>query len=400
MKVLVHGFYGAGNAGDDAILAGIIAQVRRELKPAGVVVSAYAQRTPIAAGDPGVTTVSGRDLGALHDAVMECDAVIVGGGGLFQDYHGFDLRRAVQEPLATGLGGTAVGYYGIPIFLGRLGGKPTMLYGVGVGPLRNPVAGRLAGWLGSSADAVTVRDALSAELLRERGVSGVEVTADPALALNQQESGGVPGPAGEWLAGLRDRPVIGLNLRSWAFGEAAHASPQQVYLALADHLRQKHGARFVILPLNASPREQQLAEALAFQIGPEDCLVVPYQGDLTGLLALYPKLDLMVGMRLHASVLALVSGVIPVGLAYDRKVSSFFSDLGLPELCPILDEAKPDSLIPPADDALARGPALRRRLAKALVGLRRREAGNHQELGRICPQGLPPARNRAGGPTG
>src|SRR5262245_27031749 len=85
---LLAGYYGFGNTGAEAMLAALLTGLdRREPSARFVVLS----------GDPedtrrrhGVTAITWRDLEALAAEVQQADLVILGGGGLFQDYWGFD----------------------------------------------------------------------------------------------------------------------------------------------------------------------------------------------------------------------------------------------------------------------------------------------------------------------
>ena len=83
-SILIAGYYGFGNAGDEAILAAMLGELR-VLRPD--------LDLAVASGDPaataarhGVRAVARDDLTAVIAAIRASDLVILGGGGLFQDY--------------------------------------------------------------------------------------------------------------------------------------------------------------------------------------------------------------------------------------------------------------------------------------------------------------------------
>ena len=115
-RILLAGYYGFGNAGDEAILASILAHLR-ELRPDAAVT--------VVSGDPretarayGVEAVFWRDPLALEDAARQADLIVIGGGGLFHDYWGFPAD-AILTDAHWGLS-----YYAAPAALALLHEKP------------------------------------------------------------------------------------------------------------------------------------------------------------------------------------------------------------------------------------------------------------------------------------
>ena len=156
-RILIAGYYGFGNAGDEAILAGMLADLRA-LRPD--------LEFLVASGDPagtqadhGVQAIPRDDLQAVLTAVRESDLVILGGGGLFQDYW-----ESVTEDLLTPRQGGLAAYLSFPV-LAALLGKPAMIYAAGVGPLRTPEGRRQTRTAFELCQRATVRDAESLALL-------------------------------------------------------------------------------------------------------------------------------------------------------------------------------------------------------------------------------------------
>src|SRR6185369_15360957 len=102
-------------------------------------------RVVVVSGDPerttaehGVESVQRDDLAAVDAAVRASDLVLLGGGGILEDYWEVPLER-----IFTGRTGGLPAYVGVPV-LAALYGKPCMLYAVGVGPLRTEAGRRMA----------------------------------------------------------------------------------------------------------------------------------------------------------------------------------------------------------------------------------------------------------------
>src|SRR5215203_3474935 len=112
-RILIGGYYGYGNAGDEAILAAMLRELRA-LRPD--------LEITVASGDPertgsghGVRAVPAADLAALAAAIGESDLVVLGGGGLFQDYW-----EVPAETLLTARQGGLLSYLAYPVLAALL----------------------------------------------------------------------------------------------------------------------------------------------------------------------------------------------------------------------------------------------------------------------------------------
>ena len=148
-RVLLCGYYGEHNLGDDALLQVALGQL-----PAGVVptVTAYDERQ--VQERFGVSTVPRRSLRQVLDALKDVDALVLGGGSLLQDATSF---RSLL-------------YYGALITAAKLWGKQVLLWGQGLGPLRRKRSRVLARAVLPFATAISWRDQASASLAAGWGV--------------------------------------------------------------------------------------------------------------------------------------------------------------------------------------------------------------------------------------
>jgi polysaccharide pyruvyl transferase CsaB len=350
-SLLLAGYYGFGNAGDEAILTAMLGELRA-LRPGLDLV--------VASGDPaataarhGVRAVPRDDLPAVIAAIRDSDLVVLGGGGLFQDYW-----QVPAESFLTARQGGLLTYAAFPV-LAALLGRPSMLYAVGVGPLATEEGRALTRAAFTLCGHATVRDPASLDLLREIGLSRpVELVADPAFLLAPVEGAALDTLLAE-IGVTPGETLTGIALRPWARGADPDLWEGEVRKALALHLAETPG-RLLFLSFQLEEDlavSRRVAAALA---SPERALVVarPLQpAELAGLLG---RCRLMLAMRFHAALLALAAGVPVAGLAYDPKVTSLLAGAGLPDLVLPVERWTAEEVV--AALRRARGQGVRERL--------------------------------------
>jgi polysaccharide pyruvyl transferase CsaB len=355
--LLLGGYYGHGNAGDEAILTALLGELRQRFP---------AVRLLVASGDPrrtaaehGVDAISRVGLEELAGAVRTADAVVLGGGGVFQDYWPMPVERV----LAPDTGGLPA-YVALPV-LAALAGKPSLLHAVGVGPLATEDGRYLTRAAFELSTEASVRDDTSRRELAACGLSPaalarVRVVGDPAAAL--EPLGGTALDALAERVGLAagQRP-LGVALRPWSFAPAAGEWEEEVRQALSDVLTADPAQVLLLLPFH--PEEDldvltRLAEGLG---GPPRVVLVRDALPPAALAGMVGRCRALLAMRYHAALFALVAGIPTVALDYDPKVGSLMAGAGMaaqalpppawraPEIVVALERA-----LPPAAEARAR----------------------------------------------
>ncbi|HEY2796846.1 MAG TPA: polysaccharide pyruvyl transferase family protein [Thermoanaerobaculia bacterium] len=371
--VLIAGYYGFGNIGDEAILAAILNGLQARSPLASV-------RAVVISGDPadtrhrhGVEAVAWRDLPAIVRAARDCDLVLVGGGGLFQDLWGVD-PGSLLTPNHYG-----ISFYAGPAILAALEGKPLALLGLGIGPLASPEARRMVRGVCEASAFLSVRDAQSRDLLIASGVEAARITlsADPAFALApaRRSAAELLREAGIEAGAASPSPLVAVALRPWALGADPERWEAEVAGAL-DRLLAKTGGTLLFVPFQKSARADEddagVAARVRRRLSPSARaaeLPEPLSPSETrGLLA---SCDLVVAMRLHAAVFAAAGAVPLVGIGYDPKLGSLFERLDLLSLLEPLESLSGWSLQARMESALEGEKGLRARLAEAAGGLRR-----------------------------
>jgi len=347
VKLLISGYYGFGNAGDEAVLAALVQELRRRLPQAHLcVLSSDPAATQSLHGVEAVQRWSVREVWRALDG---CRLLIQGGGGLLQDV------TSRISPLY---------YLGI-LRLARIRGVRSMIFAQGIGPLRTPILQRLTAAELRHAAAICVRDQASAQLLAQWGVShpAPQVVADPALLLDPLAPPDLP-------AG----PYAVLTVRQWPEVEGAVASVR----ALAAHLTTRHKLSVRVVPFQ-QPADLAACQAVAEgQEGVELAGGPRHPAEVVGWVA---RAQLVVSMRLHGLIFAAAQAVPALGISYDPKLDAFAGRAGQPIVR--LEECEPARLIAAADALLERADAEAQRRRAAAGDLRAAA-----EVGFACLEGL------------
>ena len=170
-KILISGYYGFNNIGDESILRTVIDNLREKLPDVDITV--LSQDPAGTAEKYGVKSVRRMSLPDIFRAVRRCDLLLSGGGSLLQD--------------ATS--GRSILYYLFILGLAQLLGRQTFIYSQGIGPISTPRNRRLTAFILRRTDGIVVRDGKSRDLLLEIGVPPqlVHVTADPVIRVKKPD---------------------------------------------------------------------------------------------------------------------------------------------------------------------------------------------------------------------
>ncbi len=301
-RVLLSGYYGFGNLGDEALLEVIVERLRRRFPTVQLdVLSA----TPAAtARQHGVDSTPRWDWRAIRGAIRRADVVLSGGGGLLQSatslrsllYYAGILREAIRAR------------------------RKTMVFAQSVGPLDR--WGRLVvRYLCKGLDRATVRDERSRLLLAQLlPKTPVEQTADPVFLYET--------PNAE-----ADLASEGLGPESGAYAvisvrtiSAFREIPAMV-ARVVDRLAQRYEIRSAFLPLggagDAAASTDVIRACASSPVLLPECPLPKAASILRGA-------RVVVGMRLHSLILAARYGVPFLAIAYDPKVASLCDDLEYP----------------------------------------------------------------------
>lgn len=297
---ILSGYYGYKNNGDEALLTAIMNNLRSRKKDVRIAVLSY--RPKDTKEEFLVDSVSRFNIFRIIGCMRKAKVFLSGGGTLIHD--------------ATS--SHSLYYYLFTIRLAKLMGLKLMFYANGYGPIK-PKNIKAAVRGTELADCITLRDTLSLEEMRNKGVKNenISVTADPALTLNKVndyitekilKNEGIP-CAGKY---------IGISVRKWNSAEEGFADK---IAKLADYLSEKYGTRTLFIPFKISD-DYALSKEIADKMKSES-YVIKESYESSVLMGIISKCEMLIGMRLHSLVYASNVSVPVIGLVYDPKIKGF-----------------------------------------------------------------------------
>ena len=152
-RILLSGYYGFGNVGDEAILTSTIKTL--QLQAPGVQIAVLSNEPAETARTYNVRAMHRMWPHHVLNAISETDLVVFGGGSLLQD--DTSLRSLL--------------YYLSVIFLAKIMGKPVIVYANGIGPLHSRLGRFLTRVALNTVKDITVRDQESFKELKKIGVN-------------------------------------------------------------------------------------------------------------------------------------------------------------------------------------------------------------------------------------
>lgn len=325
-QVIVTGFYGASNVGDELILRSISERIEAA-DPAAQVWVAAENPEHVERGHALQSFSRKSHATALH-AARTASAVVLGGGGLWHDYtfeRAGGLLGLFESPQIS-IAGFAV----LPL-LARMLGARFHVAGLGIGPLEDPDAKRLIRFVSSHADSIMVRDAESMRL-------AMEICAEPERLIQAPDvvyglSLDPVAPRAE-IVTLRSqgRRIVGLNLRPW--DRAGDADYVEAVASALRSIARTEPLAVIGIPMQAGERNDgAVLRRVSERLDDEVPVLLPRVSTSDDLLGLLGSLDVLVSMRLHACLLAHRLRKPVVGLAYDPKVRNHFAEIRRERYC-------------------------------------------------------------------
>jgi polysaccharide pyruvyl transferase CsaB len=281
MKILLTGYFGFGNAGDEMIFH----VMKTKFEDRGHCVHSLVKNPR------NIKEFRRNSIKAIYSAIKKSDVIVSGGGGILQD-------KTSSKSLH---------YYLFIIKTAKLLHKKAAIFAQGIGPLNKQVNKIAVKNILNKADLITVRDAHSQNVLKNIGVNKkINLTADLAFLYKEQIS--IPLPFGRFIV--------------YAIGKARKMPPLIVLADVGNYIKKSTGLPIIILPFYPE-RDGEIAKNLAEIL--ESPLITPEY------IEQYPyiieKSEFVVGMRYHSILLSVMKEKAFVGLPYDPKVRSLMEEL-------------------------------------------------------------------------
>ena len=311
--IIVSGYHGFANSGDEALLWAILQSIRKQ-KP-DIDFTVLSKTPEETARVYSVESVNRYNLISVVRSMKKSKLLLFGGGSLLQDV----------------TSSKSIKYYLLIIWLAKRLGLKTMLYANGIGPVIRRENRLLATKILNKVDLITLRDDNSDQELKKLGVTKpeIKITADPVFTMDNDES--LSGKYFLRRAGVSDGSKLAvISLREW---KTACSDFSDILAELCDHLYEKHGICSLFVPmqypadLDISGEVMSRMKNRAYLINRE--LSVPE------MFSVLSEAELVIGMRLHSLIYATTLEKPAMALVYDPKISAFMQSLSQPELADV-----------------------------------------------------------------
>lgn len=332
-KIVISGWYGEKNLGDEIILESMVTSLKRSILNIDITVLSfdplYTQESqnvkavkhfPYTFKSLVGRFVKGGPVSIIqtYQAVKDADLILIGGGGFLSDWN----PRAIKPWLLQ------------IYFYKKILKKKVMLYGIGAGPFihdkyKNKVRKAL-----ELVDIVTVRDIESYKQLEKCGVTKQIVTADPVVDFDFKDDNDTVIKRG------KKKTRIGLSIaplfmnRLWKNHESKYNHYLNAFVELINKINKDHKneVELIFIPMQDNydiKFNQEIIEKVEFK----DNIFI-FQEGLSNYdkIRELKKLDLLIGMRLHSIIISSIFGVPPLGVIYHHKVHQYLQNINMDTL--------------------------------------------------------------------
>jgi len=299
-RVVISGYYGFDNTGDEAVLYAILRALEQECKEITLEVTVLSNQPEKTSQLYGVRAIDRWDIKEVYKTVKNSDLLISGGGSLLQDV----------------TSNKTVPYYLLIIKMAQWHKKEVVFYSQGYGPVNKSFNKYLIKKVLNKINYIFVRDNNSKKALLDIGVtkSPITVVADPVLGMEANKEAVVK-MKNHIESYSKGKLRMGIYLRSW---KNDHKLIDKMRILC--EILESEGLDVFFIPMQ-QPEDSAFLKAIDF---PDISLykIIDHL-DVQEVFALTGQMDLVIGMRLHALIMAAAQGVPVVGLSYDPKVKDF-----------------------------------------------------------------------------
>lgn len=291
-KILISGYYGFDNFGDEAIL-GVLTQKLKSLGAEVRVLSCKPERTS-KLYNVNATFSMCPSMALLR--IMESDILVSGGGSLLQDVT--SLKSLI--------------YYLFIINLALFFKKKVVIFAQGIGPINSKFGAFLTKKTLKKCTLVSVRDRKSSLLLHLWGIDA-DLVCDPLFGLKLEKP--------------QTQNKVGVQLRSFKTlnDNLLNKLAQQINKEFSDKEIEIYSFQDS-LDLEVCKKFEKILK----EINPNIRTTLLFNQTSQEILDKISQLEYMIAMRFHANLIALKYGIKSLAISYDIKVEKLAEEAEIP----------------------------------------------------------------------
>ena len=296
--IVISGYYGHNNSGDDALLYAIIKNIKA--LDNNIRITVLSKNPKETKAIYGVDAVYRFNIVKIANAVKNSRLLISGGGSLIQDS---TSNRSLH-------------YYISVIKLALKHGIKTYVYANGVGPIIREHNIALTKEILNQVDLITLREEDSKNILADIGITTppMYTTCDPAVTIEPDSQEVLNDILTKENIPVGDYAVISIrNWKSNAF--------QDNIIEISKYLKEHYSLNCIFVPMQYK-KDYKICSICA-KYG----YVLSKPHDFHEIMTLAAHSKIVIGMRLHMLMYGANACIPVVGLAYDPKIKSYLSYL-------------------------------------------------------------------------
>lgn len=303
MKILVSGYYGFGNLGDEAILKSIIMALKNV--DSNIDITVLSNDIENTEKVHKVKAINRWNPFVIFSKLISSDGLISGGGSLFQD---ITSSRTIL-------------YYSFIIGLAKLARKPVFIYAQGIGPISKKLNRKIIKYLFNKVDYITLRDVYSKKLIESIGVkNNITIVPDPVMAFDVNNiDDNLPYE-------YKTKNYITISIRNWKSNNHMFFSN----LAKACDKIIDSGIEVVFVPMHGED-DEKISKYVSSKMK-NNSNIISKDLSIEERVAYIKNSKVLIGMRLHSLIFAATVGVPMIGISYDPKIDSYLNLVKQPSL--------------------------------------------------------------------
>lgn len=292
-RIVLSGYYGFKNFGDEAILSVLIKKLQQD-KNIITVISSDPEYTRSLHSN--IRSIKTFDFRKIIGSIYKSDILISGGGSLLQDV------TSIKSII----------YYLLIIFIGLILRKKVIIFAQGIGPINSTIGQFLTKLLLRNCSYVSVRDSKSQELMNKWGIKS-DLVCDPIFSVE------VPQNKKTKTLAIQLRNCKGLNM------DFLDRLADEVCRNFNDYKIEIYSFQDSI-DLEICQTFEQKLKILAPEIN-----TTLYSGlTNTQIIENISLAQYLISMRFHAIIIGLLAKTKTLAINYDIKVEKLAKEFGLP----------------------------------------------------------------------
>ena len=303
--IIINGYYGYKNIGDEALLQAMIENIKKSYPDAKLcILSSNPKET---SKRYLVNSINRYNIFKIYREMKSAKLFISGGGSLLQDVT--STKSLV--------------YYTSILKAAKKLGLKVMIYANGFGPINKSKNIEKVKNALISADWISMREPESANIVKKL-IPGIEVSvsADPAFCLDKTDD--------KWQSRLLKKfniddgqKYFAISLRDWSNSDPRIVEKTVEY---CKEIVKKYNI-YPLLVAMQTTKDLSICNSIKSKLGYN----TPVISDITAkeLISILEKVEFSVGMRLHFLMFSAIAGVPVIALSYDPKVNSLIDYMGL-----------------------------------------------------------------------